>query len=132
MNGWILLSAWALAAPTEAPSVQDAWHHHHRQRFAEAAKLSAQIIRDDPSNLEAHRAYLDALFARDTGISRIITTQYHEWRMQDPKDAVARFAYAHTLHIASEGEACDDALSLLEPADRAEDRTPPFGSATNG
>ena len=115
MVSWLLLSTLALAEGPEEPTVQDAWHHYERQRFDEAVQLAVHLLSEDASNLEAHRVYQTALRRQDWNAPSRIAPVYRAWHEENPDHDVARFAYAAALHATSDGEACEDALPLLEP-----------------
>jgi len=105
-----------MASATEQyDALERGWYEYYVGRPMSGAGEAAAVLREDPTNLEAHRLYQHVWWSM--GEIPLMEAQYRGWVEAEPDSETARVALALLLGLQSRTrDECEDEIqSLLEP-----------------
>ena len=115
MFSWLLAALLPVAQAAEPSDLDRAWYLAESSRVEEALTATAQLLREDPEDVGAHRLYawLHIKTLRDAPGAEAL---YREWLVQDPGSDAARIVLANQLRWQNHhpGEWCAEAEDLLQ------------------
>jgi thiol-disulfide isomerase/thioredoxin len=111
---WLLAALLPVAQAAEPSALDRTWYLAESSRIEEALATSAELIRESPDDVGAHRLYawLHIKALRDAPAAEAL---YREWLVQDPSNDAARIVLANQLRWRNRhpGAWCDEAEGLL-------------------
>ncbi len=110
----ILALLGLVQAEAPAPDVAEGWYLEQTGRPEQAARLAAQALQRDPSDIPAHRLYIRAL-GRDLRQGPEVLALYRGWVRAAPESAEARIAASVALAWTHDegGAWCSELEGLL-------------------
>jgi tetratricopeptide (TPR) repeat protein len=114
----LALAALLLPAPARAGDAEQvalARYHLLAGHWAEATRVAADVLRDDPTDMRAHRVFIEAWI--EERAAPVLAAQYAAWYAEQPEDDVRRTvrAYALAADYRNVELHCADIQALLSP-----------------
>jgi tetratricopeptide (TPR) repeat protein len=105
-----------LAGVSFAADLEQGWYLADSGRGEEGVRVAAEVLADDPDDLDAHRLYIWSL-VRTVRDGPPIEAQYRAWVDAEPDNPTARVALATLLSWRHDdkGPWCQEVASLVEP-----------------